>query len=1336
MRKILESYLRRLTNLSGNNRSLLLLRLISDQFLDLHELNYNHDLTSFGIIENLIAGKKKIDIAKDIDTHDGHNNQVSSRLKKIQRIEKFIFEERGAKDLYVGWPFVQGKFKDDTVVRCPLLFFPVDLTFDKNTWSIRLRENVNLTLNKTFLLAYSFFNETKPDQELIDKVFDDFDKDSTVFRSELYELLKNSGVEINFNQDNFKDLLKTFSDYKKLDLEQSEQTGSLKLHPEAVLGIFPQSGSYLVPDYVNMLESNRFTSMEDLFLNKNLNSAINTSFDYLKNTKEELTFTPFELDVWQEKALKTIKSGNSLIVQGPPGTGKSQLICNLISDFIARGKSVLLVCQKKAALDIVYDRLKEKSLSEFMGLMHDFKNDRKTIYEQVASQIDRLHEYQQRNNSLDSIQLERTFLQSSRAIDQLAEELEEFKFALYNDKECGKSVKELYLTSDPNKPSIDFRHEYKDVPIDQLEPLCNKVSEYFQYAEKFDLESHPWFNRKPFANYGVNEFTRIKEYIKAIRPYQESLSEKVQTVLGAKIDLQTADYIYSKKKEITDLLDILTDTKIYKGFQHMVGFDINEDQLWLSNLERTMMNSYKGFGPEISLSASELGRFQEVLDRGIKARRNFFSWASWRFLSQDKIFMTRVLVANNLKSDKLSFNTLIERIDNRLNLEHNISTISKNKWLTDFPTNLRKIDIQNWFYYQKLTLKARNLFFSVRNLKELISVSNLAHNQLKEKLDSLLSILDDLPEKYNEWHQLLTPLQVSHVANSKEFEEKLNKSLENEYESLCEFDLLNDSIAPHEQKIIERLLDNNKEISIEDRLDLLQNSIKLSWIDHIETKYPTLRNVSSERFEKKERALQDAINTKKSISNEILLLKARERTYQDLEYNRLNNLVTYRDLLHQVTKKRRVWPMRKLMSSFREELFDLIPCWMASPESASAIFPMEDAFDLVIFDEASQCYAEKGLPAMFRGKQVVIAGDDKQLQPSDLYKVRWEDDNDEDVPELEIDSLLNLAKRNLAEVQLQGHYRSQSPELMDFSNKHFYKGRLTLLPDFNNINKKTPAIVYKKVDGIWDNNTNNEEAWEVVFLIEKLINSHPDKTIGVVTFNIKQQGHILDLLEQHALTHGILWPSHLFVKNIENVQGDEKDIIIFSTAYAPDKKGKLKLNFGSLSVQGGENRLNVAVSRAREKIYLITSIFPTQLNVEDTKNEGPKLFKDYLTYAYEVSTGKYSPNPVPYQSKSEDWYLKNQLKQFKTPSISYELNEELPFSDLTVMQEGEYRSIILTDDHTYYESLSSKDPHAYKPFLFSRKNWRYRLFFSREIWRNREQLKERVIRFIASSLKE
>src|SRR5690349_16138037 len=239
-----------------------------------------------------------------------------------------------------------------------------------------------------------------------------------------------------------------------------------------------------------------------------------------------------------------------------------------------------------------------------------------------------------------------------------------------------------------------------------------------------------------------------------------------------------------------------------------------------------------------------------------------------------------------------------------------------------------------------------------------------------------------------------------------------------------------------------------------------------------------------------------------------------------------------------------------------------MPCWMVSPEAASAIFPMTEVFDIVIFDEASQCFAERGIPAMYRGRQLVVAGDDMQLKPNELYQTRWEDE-DGDHPDLEVDSLLDLAKRYLPTVHLQGHYRSKSLELIDFSNRHFYEGRLQLLPDRNVLNRQEPAIEYQQVDGIWEDNTNMKEAEAVVERLVSLLTADADKEIGVVTFNSPQQNLILDLVEERFAKDGLAIPPSLFVKNIENVQGDEKDIIIFSVGYAPDKRKKMNMQFGS-----------------------------------------------------------------------------------------------------------------------------------------------------------------------------
>nr|MCU0392606.1 AAA domain-containing protein [Thermoflexibacter sp.] len=453
------------------------------------------------------------------------------------------------------------------------------------------------------------------------------------------------------------------------------------------------------------------------------------------------------------------------------------------------------------------------------------------------------------------------------------------------------------------------------------------------------------------------------------------------------------------------------------------------------------------------------------------------------------------------------------------------------------------------------------------------------------------------------------------------------------------------------------------------------------------------------------------------------LVRAYDSACKELEYNRLKNLTSYRELKHQVSKKRNVWALRKLIAHHQTEIFKLVPCWLCSPETVSAIFSMEfQLFDLVIFDEASQCFAEKGIPAIYRGKQVVIVGDDKQLAPNDLYQIRWEEDLDEDDNSvaLETESLLDLGKQFLPITSLTGHYRSKSLDLIDFSNQYFYNGKLKLLPDYDDFIKNEPAVSYIKVEGVWEKNTNLIEAQEVVKVIKQFLEK--DKIdIGVITFNYKQQLLIQDLLDEEK----IALPPSLFIKNIENVQGDERDVIIFSTTYAPDVRGRLRMQFGSLNLVGGENRMNVAVTRAREKIVVVSSIFPHQLQVEDLANEGAKVLKKYLEYALEVSEGKYKPS-LPKPSKQNlEWYLKEKLLSDRLSvqtQTTAAVRTDIPFADLAVEAVGNQilskLKLILTDDNLYFEALSVLESHVYLPALLRKKGWSFQRMYSRNWWNN------------------
>ncbi|GHU98197.1 hypothetical protein FACS1894211_01550 [Clostridia bacterium] len=272
---------------------------------------------------------------------------------------------------------------------------------------------------------------------------------------------------------------------------------------------------------------------------------------------------------------------------------------------------------------------------------------------------------------------------------------------------------------------------------------------------------------------------------------------------------------------------------------------------------------------------------------------------------------------------------------------------------------------------------------------------------------------------------------------------------------------------------------------------------------------------------------------------------------------------------------------------------------------------------------------------------LVVSGDNKQLRPTSVFLKRYaggEPSPNEDLntqAALEAESLLDLASSRLKPARLTYHYRSKYAELIDFSNYAFYEGRLLVAPNAAR-GRGAPPIERVKVAGRWIDRRNKPEAAAVVGLVKKLYKTGARPSVGIVTFNVEQQELIQDMLDAECRKDSAFKAAYfaelnrkedggdagIFVKNLENVQGDERDVIVFSTAYARDGEGKITSQFGSLSAAGGENRLNVAVTRAKDKIYLVTSAEPEDfVSAEAAKNAGPRLFKKYLQYARAVSDG-------------------------------------------------------------------------------------------------------------------
>ncbi|MBX3730743.1 MAG: DNA helicase, partial [Candidatus Sumerlaeia bacterium] len=308
-----------------------------------------------------------------------------------------------------------------------------------------------------------------------------------------------------------------------------------------------------------------------------------------------------------------------------------------------------------------------------------------------------------------------------------------------------------------------------------------------------------------------------------------------------------------------------------------------------------------------------------------------------------------------------------------------------------------------------------------------------------------------------------------------------------------------------------------------------------------------------------------------------------------------------------------------------DPLFDLHPVWMTSPETAAQIFPLEPLFDLVIFDEASQCRLEEGVPVLCRGKGVVVAGDTKQLPPTRFFESAVVGSRQEDADEVgseeglfqsqqsEVEDLLGAALNiEIEQSYLDVHYRSTSEELIAFSNEAFYGARLQAIPGHPNNRPNEPSIRLHHAGGIYEERRNPIEAAAIVELVRDYLRRENPPSIGIATFNLDQRDLIEEELdrvaEEDPAFRMVLAAARervgqgsfegLFVKNLENVQGDERDVMMIGTTYGPNAEGRFYRRFGPLGRAGGERRLNVLVTRARLRVHVVTSIPPEVYRAE------------------------------------------------------------------------------------------------------------------------------------------
>jgi very-short-patch-repair endonuclease len=336
-------------------------------------------------------------------------------------------------------------------------------------------------------------------------------------------------------------------------------------------------------------------------------------------------------------------------------------------------------------------------------------------------------------------------------------------------------------------------------------------------------------------------------------------------------------------------------------------------------------------------------------------------------------------------------------------------------------------------------------------------------------------------------------------------------------------------------------------------------------------------------------------------------------------------------LRRQANLQRKHMPVRKLLERIPNLLPRLKPVVMMGPISVSYFLPSTVKFDLVVFDEASQILPENAIGSIYRGRQVVVCGDSKQLPPTDFFRFSdWEDEDDEMPPEDATGGfpsiLEDLTAAGLSSSMLRWHYRSRHEDLIKFSNASFYDYKLVTYPSAVSQDPLLGIRLEHVIDGEYDrgrSRTNRREADRVADIIHEHFMVTPEKTLGVVAFSEAQRDAISQAVEvkidDHPELERFVYAEDrldgFFMKNLENVQGDERDVMIFSVGYGRDPNGMISMNFGPLNKEGGERRLNVAITRAREKVILVSSILARDIDLEGIRTAGPRFLQAYLDYA-------------------------------------------------------------------------------------------------------------------------
>lgn len=1208
--------------------------------------------------------------------------ELSSCLTKMYRSAKTSMEENGASTLYLALGLLRWFERKSSITAryAPVILIPIDIVRKSASkgFAMRMRDEdaqINITLleflKQNFELQIYGLNPPPTDEHGLDlpKIF-------AIIRHAVMNLPMWDVVEVSFIG-NF-----SFSQFVMWnDIHTRER----------------------------FLDNNKI-------VHSLMSGAVDWDCTIPDSVNTDEAYLPLTVDASQLRAINMAAAGVSFVLHGPPGTGKSQTITAMIANALTKGKTVLFVAEKMAALKVVQKRLATLGIQDFCLELHSNKTTKKAVLDQLK-----------RGLEIGVWGMQTDYDKKIQDIRKMRSDLDAYSKALHVKRPFGKSLRQLmdiYEMIPELGHDIRFDHAYAaSLTESDLEHQVHSLERLVAAGKSV---GHP--HNHPLAVVHETEYSqRLKFDLKEIIQNYQCVLEKLRdSVMAFVRQMELAHPVTGEEWEnICNYARSVITVENIPVFLREAG-----------NLDHTFDEPFLYLEKQGAFAAKKAEIFSQWNENFLRMNMDFFRQkyddANKKFFGKGKALTAlaaeiQAYASFMVETDRIPvYLTDISFYQQEAKEMADAEAMLPYEWKEILKSYSSKESLQVYKDDIKRQLQVMAQFGD--QIKKLEAAGNL--NSCIQKAKTLLSDLDAVKQAEGQAIELLNLKLENDNGNWMESRLQLCTCILNNASSIKDWIIYNQFAVECREKGLgpvctayEAGLPHDEVIYA--YLRAIYRTIILSVIEN----EPVLNGFTGTGFN--ERIVQF-----KKLDQEFMNLTRDEMFYKlthqlPTPYDSVQVSKELNILRRAISSNGRGVTIRSLFEQIPAILMRLCPCMLMSPISVAQYLQAEnDLFDIVIFDEASQLPTCKAVGVLARGKDAVIVGDPNQMPPTSFFAGNTVDEDNLDIEDLDsiLDDCLALG---MPQTYLHWHYRSKHESLIAFSNQEFYENAMFTFPSVNDREKRVSLV---KADGFFDRGKGRVNEGEARAIVEEVKRRYKNpeltgQTIGIVTFNISQQTLIEDMLQEEYQKDAAFdkWANvgeeTMFIKNLENVQGDERDVILFSIAFGPDEEGKLLLNFGPLNKNGGWKRLNVAVSRARSEMMVFTTMTADMIDLRRTKSKGVEALKDFLEFAEKGRLhGEYAKTRV----QKEQGIVERICQKITESGYIYQKavghsKFKVDIAVLNPYNNQEYLLGIMLDGESYRQSANTKDREVAQINVLNGLGWELHRIWTMDWWDNQDK---------------